>query len=121
MVIAAVPLLAPNYQGHAEDKTVHPANAVLVDLAVCEPGANSIITKYRPIDFVPERDRDPVILVHQGQSIRENRVAAYEDLVARYSRYLEVCSRLRPMAKAWTAERLASFEETLSALQPLQV
>lgn len=122
MVIAAVPLLDPNYRRHVEDKTLHPEGAVLVDLAVRRAGVSRVYLKYGVIDFVPESDRDPAILVHQGKDMREKQIAAYEDISARYSRYLrEVCPNLDPMAKVWTAERLAGFENILSNLQPLQV
>lgn len=67
-------------------------------------------------------DQDPVVLVHPGKDIEEKRIAAYRDISARYSQYLsKVCPNLGPMAKVWTAERLAGFENTLSDLQPLQV
>lgn len=122
VVIAAVPLLDPNYRRHVEDKTLHPEGAVLVDLAVRRAGVSRVYLKYGVIDFVPMSDQDPVVLVHQGKDMEEKRIAAYRDISARYSRYLgEVCPKLNPMAKVWTAERLAGFENTISDVQPLQV
>lgn len=119
VVIAAVPLLDPNYRRLAEDETVHPEGAVLVDLAVRKAGVTRVLLKYGPTEFVPMGDQDPMVLVQQGKDMKEKRIAAYRDISARYSSYIrEKYPNVSPMAKVWTIERLAGFKNILSVLQP---
>jgi hypothetical protein len=54
--------------------------------------------------------------------MEDKQVAAYEDMLERYSRYLrEECRLLGPMAKVWVAERLAGIENQLSVLHPIRL
>jgi hypothetical protein len=119
VVRAAVPLQNPGYQRVAEDKTVHPDGAILVDLAVHKEGVPTTLRKYGVIDFVPMSDDDPVVLSQPGETMEDKQVAAYENMLERYSCYLrEECRLLGPMAKVWVAERLAGIENRLSVLRP---
>ncbi|KAF7170605.1 hypothetical protein CNMCM6106_005247 [Aspergillus hiratsukae] len=116
---AAVPLQDPDYQRVAEDKTVQPEGAILVDLAVHKEGVHTALRKYGVIDFVPMSDDDPVVLSQPGEIMEDKRVAAYENMLERYSRYLrEECRLLGPVATVWVAERLAGIENRLSVLCP---
>jgi hypothetical protein len=64
-------------------------------------------------------DDDPVVLSQHGETMKDKKVAAYEDMLERYSRYLrEECRLLGPMAKVWVAERLAGIENHLSVIHP---
>jgi hypothetical protein len=119
VVRAAVPLQDPNYRRVAEDKTVHPDGAILVDLAVHKEGVRTVLRKYGVIDFVPMSDDDPVVLSQPGETMEDKQVAAYENMLKRYSRYLyEECRLLGPMAKVWVAEKLAGIENQLSVIHP---
>jgi hypothetical protein len=119
VVRAAVPLQNPGYQRVVEDKTVHPDGAILVDLAVHKEGVPTTLRKYGVIDFVPMSDDDPVVLSQPGETMEDKQVAAYENMLERYSCYLrEECRLLGPMAKVWVAERLAGIENRLSVLRP---
>jgi hypothetical protein len=62
VVRAAVSLQDPDYRRVADDKTVHPDGAILVDLAVHQDGVREVLRKYRVIDFVPMSNGDPVVL-----------------------------------------------------------
>ncbi|KAF7133901.1 hypothetical protein CNMCM5793_005367 [Aspergillus hiratsukae] len=119
VVRAAVPLQDPNYRRVADDKTVHPDGAILVDLAVHDEGVRRVLRQYGPTGFVPMSDDDPVVLSQPGEKMEDKQIAAYEDMLERYSRYLrEECRLLSPMAKVWVAERLAEIENQLSVLHP---
>jgi hypothetical protein len=118
VVRAAVPLQDPNYRRVADDKTVHPDGAILVDLAVHKEGVRTVLRKYGVIDFVPISNRDPVVLSQPGETKEDKQVAAYENMLERYSRYLREECRLGPMAKVWAAERLAEIKNQLSVLHP---
>ncbi|KAJ8147654.1 hypothetical protein LV156_009019 [Aspergillus fumigatus] len=119
VVRAAVPLQDPNYRRVAEDKTVHPDGAILVDLAVHKEGVRTVLRKYGVIDFVPMGDDDPVVLSQPGETMKDKQVAAYENMLKRYSRYpYEECRLLGPMAKVWVAEKLAGIENQLSVIHP---
>ncbi|RHZ60746.1 uncharacterized protein CDV56_108454 [Aspergillus thermomutatus] len=119
VVRAAVPLQNPDYRRVAGDKTVHPHGAILVDLAVHKEGVHMVLCKYGVIDFVPMSNEDPVILSQPGDTIEDKQIAAYEDMLERYSHYLrEKCRLLSPMAKVWVVERLAGIESQLSVLRP---
>lgn len=51
--------------------------------------------------------------------LEDKQVAAYENMLRRYSRYLrEECRLLGPLAKVWVAEKLAGIENRLSVLRP---
>jgi hypothetical protein len=53
------------------------------------------------------------------ETMEDKQVAAYENMLKRYSRYLpEKCRLLCPLAKVWVAERLAGIENRLSVLRP---
>ncbi|GFF59477.1 hypothetical protein IFM46972_11391 [Aspergillus udagawae] len=111
VVIAAVPLQDPNYQRGADDKTVHPEGAILVDLAVHEEGVRRVLRQYGPTGFFPMSDDDPVILSQPSETMEDKQIAAYADLLGRYSHYLhEGCHRLSPIAKVWVAKRLAGIK-----------
>lgn len=113
MVKAAVPLQDPNYRRVADDKTIHPDDAILVDLAVHKEGVRRVVRQYGPIGFFP------VVLSQHGETMEDKKVAAYEDMLERYSRYFRgECCLLGPMAKVWVAERLAGIENQLSVLRP---
>ncbi|KAF7158690.1 hypothetical protein CNMCM6106_005480 [Aspergillus hiratsukae] len=119
VVTAAVPLQDPDYRRVADDKTVHPDGAILVDLAVHKEGVRTVLRKYGVIDFVPMSNEDPVVLSQPGDIMEDKQIAAYEDMLERYSHYLrEECRLLGPMAKVWVAERLAGIENQLSVLRP---
>jgi hypothetical protein len=119
VVRAAVPLQDHNYRRVAEDKTVHPEGAILVELAVHKEGVRTVLHKYGVIDFAPMSDKDPVVLSQHGETMEDKQVAAYENMLKRYSRYLrEECRLLGPLAKVWVAERLAGIENRLSVLRP---
>jgi hypothetical protein len=120
VVRAALPLQDLNYRRVADDKTVHPEGAILVELAVHKEGVRTVLRKYGVIDFVPMSDDDPVVLSQPGETMEDKQVAAHENILRRYSRYLhEECRLLgRPMAKVWVAERLAGIENRLSVLRP---
>lgn len=50
--------------------------------------------------------------------LEDKQVAAYENMLRRYSCYLrEECRLLGPLAKVWVAERLAGIENRLSVLR----
>ncbi|EAW16824.1 uncharacterized protein NFIA_001730 [Aspergillus fischeri NRRL 181] len=117
VVRAAVPLQDPNYRRVADDKTVHPEGAILVELAVHEEGVRRVVRQYGPPGFFPMSDDDPVVLSQPGKTMEDKRIAAYADLLGRYSRYLRE-ERLGPMAKVWVAERLAGIENELSVIHP---
>ncbi|KAF7585485.1 hypothetical protein BBP40_010813 [Aspergillus hancockii] len=98
---------------------VHPDGAILIGLAVYEKGIYRILRQYRPIGFVSISDDDPVVLSQPGETIEVKQIAAYADMLKRYSRYLrEDCGVLGLMAKVWAAERLAGIENQLSVLNP---
>jgi hypothetical protein len=119
VVKAAVPLQDPNYRRVADDKTIHPDDAILVDLAVHEEGVRRVVRQYGPTGFFLMSDDDPVVLSQHGETMEDKKVAAYEDMLKRYSHYLrEECRLLGPMAKVWVAERLAGIESQLSVLHP---
>lgn len=119
VVKAAVPLQDPNYRRVADDKTIHPDDAILVDLAVHKEGVRRVVRQYGPTGFFPMSDDDPVILSQHGETMEDKKVAAYEDMLERYSRYFREERRLLgPMAKVWVAERLAGIENQLSVLRP---
>jgi hypothetical protein len=119
VVRAAAPLQDPHYRRVAEDKTVHPDGAILVDLAVHEEDVRRVLSKYGVIDFVPMSNEDPVVLSQSGDRMENKRIAAYEGMLERYSQYLrEECRLLGPMAKVWVAERLAGIENHLSVIHP---
>jgi hypothetical protein len=51
--------------------------------------------------------------------LEDKQVAAYQNMLRRYSRDLrEECRLLGPLAKVWVAERLAGIENRLSVLRP---
>ncbi|GFF50467.1 hypothetical protein IFM46972_09051 [Aspergillus udagawae] len=119
VVRAAVPLQDPDYRRVAEDKTVHPDGAILVDLAIHKEGVRTVLRKYGVIDFVPMSNDDPVVLSQPGETMEDKQVAAYKNMLERYSRYLrEECRPFGPMAKVWVAERLAGIENQLSVIHP---
>jgi hypothetical protein len=119
VVRAAVPLQDPNYRRVADDKTVHPDGAILVDLAVLEEGVRRVLRHYGPTGFFPMSHDDPVVLSQPGETMEDKQVAAYKDILERYSRYLrEECRPLGPLAKVWASERLAEIENQLSVLHP---
>jgi hypothetical protein len=118
VVRAAVPLQDPNYRRVAEDKTVHPDGAILVDLAVHKEGVRTVLRKYGVINFVPMSNDDPVVLSQPGETMEDKQVAAYENMLERYSCYLREECRLGPMAKVWVAEKLAGIENRLAVLRP---
>lgn len=119
VVRAAVPLQDPNYRRVADDKTVHPDGAILVDLAVHEEGVRRVLRQYGPIGFVPMSDDNPVVLSQPGETMEVKQIADYADILKRYSRYLhEDCVILSLMAKVWAAERLAGIGNQLSVLNP---
>ncbi|KAF7182858.1 hypothetical protein CNMCM7691_002602 [Aspergillus felis] len=122
VVRAAVPLQDPNYRRVAEDKAVRPDGAILVDLAVHEEGVRRVVRLYGPTGFFPMSDDDPVVLSQPGETMEDKRVAAYEDMLERYSRYFyEDCRLLGPMAKVWVAERLAGIKIHLSVIHPIRL
>ncbi|PKX88859.1 uncharacterized protein P174DRAFT_464607 [Aspergillus novofumigatus IBT 16806] len=103
VVRAAVPLQDPDYQRVAEDKTVYLDRAILVDLAVYKEGVRMVLHKYGVIDFVPMSNNNPVVLSQPGETMEYKQVAAYKNILERYSYYLhEECRLLGPMAKVWT-------------------
>jgi hypothetical protein len=56
-------------------------------------------------------DDDPVILSQPSKIIEDKQIAAYADLLGRYSCYYrEECHHLSPIAKVWVAKRLAGIE-----------
>ncbi|GIJ92742.1 hypothetical protein Asppvi_002020 [Aspergillus pseudoviridinutans] len=119
VVRAAVPLQDPHYRRVADDRTLHPDGAILVDLAVHEEDVGRVLSKYGVIDFVPMSNEDPVVLSQSSDKIEDKQIAAYEDMLERYSHYLrEKCHLLSPMAIVWVAERLAGIENQLSVLRP---
>lgn len=62
---------------------------------------------------------DPVVLSQPGEIMQDKQVAAYKDMLERYSYYLcEDCCLLGPMAKVWVAERLAGIDIHLSLIHP---
>ncbi|KAE8395526.1 hypothetical protein BDV23DRAFT_95991 [Aspergillus alliaceus] len=64
-------------------------------------------------------DDDPVVPSQPGETMEVKHIAAYADILKRYSRYLrEDCVVLSLMAKVWAAERLAGIENQLSVLNP---
>lgn len=119
MVRAAVPLQAPNYRQVANDKTVHPDGAILVDLAVLKEGVHRVLRQYRPTGFLPMSSDDPVVLSQPSETMEDKQIAAYEDMLERYSHYLrEDCRLLSPIAKVWVAERLVGIDIHLSLIHP---
>ena len=48
VVRAAVPFQDPTYRRVADNKTVHPDGAILVDLAVHEEGVRTVLRQYGP-------------------------------------------------------------------------
>ncbi|KAL5047247.1 hypothetical protein BDW71DRAFT_214149 [Aspergillus fruticulosus] len=99
--------------------TVHPDGAIPVDLAVHKEGVRRVLRQYGPTSFFPMSDDDPVVLVQSGEIMEDKQVAAYEDILERYSYYLgEDCRLLGPMAKVWVVERLAGIENQLAVLHP---
>ncbi|KAF7164514.1 hypothetical protein CNMCM6106_001032 [Aspergillus hiratsukae] len=81
VVRAAVPLLDPDYRRVADDKTVHPDGAILVDLAVHKEGVRRVLRKYGVIDFVPMSNEDPVVLSQPGDIMEDKQIAAYEAML----------------------------------------
>jgi hypothetical protein len=72
-----------------------------------------------PIGFVPKSNGVPAVLSQPGKTMEDKQIAAREDMLERYSRYLrEEGCLLGPMAKDWVAERLAGIENQLSVLHP---
>ncbi|KAH3438007.1 hypothetical protein KXW39_000827 [Aspergillus fumigatus] len=119
VVRAAVPLQAPNYRQVANDKTVHPDGAILVDLAVLKEGVHRVLRQYRPTGFLPMSSDDPVVLSQPSETMEDKQIAAYEDMLERYSHYLrEDCRLLSPIAKVWVAERLVGIDIHLSLIHP---
>jgi hypothetical protein len=87
VVGAAVPLQDPDYRRVADDKTVHPDGAILVDLVVRREDVRRVLRRYGVIDFVPMSNEDPALLSQPGDKI-EGKQTAYGDMLERYSRYL---------------------------------
>ncbi|KAE8363527.1 hypothetical protein BDV27DRAFT_158694 [Aspergillus caelatus] len=96
---------------------VHPDGAILVDIAVHEEGVRRVLRQYGPTGFFPMSNDDPVVLLQPAETIEGKQIAAYEDILERYCRYLrEKCHLLGSMAEVWVAERLAGIENHLSVL-----
>ncbi|GFF82396.1 hypothetical protein IFM47457_05795 [Aspergillus lentulus] len=94
-----------------KDKTVHPDGAILIDLAIYKEGVPITLYKYRVINFAPMSNKDPVVLLQPSEIIEDKQIAAYKNILKRYSHYLsEEHHLLSPLAKVWVTKRLARIK-----------
>jgi hypothetical protein len=90
----AVPLQDPNYRRVANDKTIHPDSAILVDLAIHEESVCRVLLKYGLTGFAPISHEDPGVLSQCGDKIEDRQIAANKNMFQRDSHYLHKECRL---------------------------